>query len=268
MSRNPTPPPARPWSCRMRRLTPDEVLDHLRAFCRDEMGVSEERARCGVVPDAPLERLTELGVDRLGLDSYDWEGFGPYFGLDLDHDWWDRWRRDATIADLCADLAGRIEVPVFEPITLLGRVCETAGAFSTIRRMFAADGADVRRLGPSSPLAPYLARHPDVFQKLRLASGGRLPALVPDSPLVVAGCWLFLLAGLTALFTWGLNSVGVTWPGSLFFALVGAGTLALGLAVYSRRVTRHTLRLTDFRQLVYALLGRPPQRTANTDSLS
>ena len=29
MSTDPTPPLARPWPCRMRRLTPEEVLEHL-----------------------------------------------------------------------------------------------------------------------------------------------------------------------------------------------------------------------------------------------
>ena len=56
-----------------------------------------------------------------------------------------------TIGDLCDDLAGRIEVPVFESVRMLGRECETAGTFLAIRNMLIADGADGRRIGPSSP---------------------------------------------------------------------------------------------------------------------
>lgn len=260
MSSDPIPPLARPWPCRTRWLTPDEVLEHLRAFCRDEMGVSDAEVGKTVVPDAPLSTLVDLASD------FDWIVFGPYFGLDLDAIWWGRWRPESTVGELCEDMARRIEVPVFEPVSMLGRECLTAGAFLAIRKMLAADGADVRKLGPSAPIGPYLRRHRAVFGRVRLASNRRLPYLEPTNWVLVLGGMVVFLAALTALFTWCLGACGVAWPMSVAFAGVAALTVVLGLAVYSRR---HTTPVpTDFRQLVYALLGSTPSRTTTPDPLS
>ncbi len=231
-----------------RRLTPAEVLDHLRAFCVEMMALQPEWVANRVVPGASVRLLHDLEPD------FDWIDFPGYFGLDLDQRWWDEWKPERTIGELCADLAGRIELPVWEPVTLLGRQCETAGAFLAIRRMLAADGADADRIGPSSPVAPYLRRHPAVFGRVRLASGGRLPHLNVPHPAAGWIASLVTVGGLTSIVGWVLSRCGLPWLNMLPFVVVVSLVVVLGLSVYARR---HTAPYpADFRRLVYTLLGR------------
>ncbi len=246
-------PTARPWPCRTRRLTPDEVLVELRRFCGEMMGITEDEVARAVVPTASVRSVGELAPD------FDWVDFGPYFGLDLDQGWYDQWKHGRNVGELCDDLARRIDVPVFEPLTVLGRECETAGAFLAIRNMLAADGADVRKLGPSSSVATHLRRHRAVFGRVRLASGGRLPHVEVTNP--YAGVLLAAIGrGVVAyIVTAVLRMCGVEWVSALPFALVAALTVGLGFAIFSRRWSSD--HPADFRQLVFPLLGRKP-RTA------
>ncbi len=248
------PPPACPWPCRTRRLTPGEVLTHLRAFCTEMMGLQPEWVGNRVMPDVSVRTLHELEPE------FDWIDFPSYFGLDLDQTWWNEWATpDRTVSELCLDLAGRVEVPVFEPVKMLGRECETAGAFLAIRNMLAANGADVRKLGPSSPMAPYLRRHRAMFGRVRLASGGRLPHVEVTHPYAGVILAAIVLGGVAYIITAVLRMCGVEWVAALLLALVAGLTVALGFAIFSR--SRSSDYPADFRQLVFTLLGRKP-RTA------
>jgi hypothetical protein len=73
---------------------------------------------------------------------------------------------DSTLGELCRIVAERTTRPKILPAKLLGRECKTAGAFLTVRSMLRDAGADVGKIAPSTPLAEYTRRHPDVFMNI------------------------------------------------------------------------------------------------------
>jgi hypothetical protein len=99
-------------------------------------------------------------------------------------------RRNKTLHGVCELIARHATRPRIRPACLLGARCETAGAFLTVRSLLHQAGADAAEIAPSTPLAAYTRRHPEVFvwQVSRLAPGA-LP------PLRVQGPWLLDLAG-------------------------------------------------------------------------
>src|SRR5262249_12499494 len=144
---------------RTRPMTPEEVLDGLRDLhCR----------MTGTVwADAVAElhfdtELTDLVAEEIGFDPLVAE---LYFGTGrLPDEWRQRVWGFGTVRGLCMALAQFVEVPVIEPVTVLGRPSPSAGAFVTIRALLARAGADVSDLRPSTPLLPYLWLWPGVFR--------------------------------------------------------------------------------------------------------
>src|SRR5262249_61758956 len=101
-----------------------------------------------------------------------------YFGTGpLTEEWWEKVVEFGTVDGLCHALARVAQLPLIEPLTVLGRPCPAAGAFLLIRRMLAEAGADVSRLRPSTPLIPYIWLWPEVFRwQLPRLAPGRGPA--------------------------------------------------------------------------------------------
>ena len=110
----------------------------------------------------------------------------------------DQWRavlqppRQPTLHDVCNLIASRASKSAIQPITILGKPCNTAGAFFTVRHLLSQAGADASEIrppteefrGPISRLAP-----------------GRLPPVEIHTPLydgAVAGFGISSLLGLVA----------------------------------------------------------------------
>jgi len=233
---------------RYRRMTTGEVLAELRLFCRHHVDLSEEAVAERVQPCEALGPLVDA------TDDLDWRDLEHYFGLKLRAEWWAAWTPDHTVGELCENLATGTCVPVLEPATVLGTRCETAGAFLTLKRMLADNGADVSDLGPSSEVKPYLDARPDVFHRFRLATDGRVP---PFERQMSWPCLVVLVFILTAVGAWWLEFQ----PGIAIAAVVGAafGFIAF---IYPPRYSPTDSagrRLTTFRDLIHAGLGRPPR---------
>lgn len=225
-----------------RQLTPDEVLAELKLFCRN-WGVTDADLAKYLRPEALLLEMAEKVEPEA-----DWGDLEHRFGSKLREEWWEAWTPNHTVGELCENLATGTRVPVLEPVTILGTRCETAGTFLTLRRMLADAGADVSELGPSSEVKPYLDAWPTVFQRFRLATGGRLPVFGAVAP------WSCLLGGLLVI-------AGVVLLCSAPWLLaVGGVVTTFGLS----RPTRYRLDgMTTFRDLIHAALGRTPRaRTA------
>ncbi|MBK9217203.1 MAG: hypothetical protein IPL70_01450 [Uliginosibacterium sp.] len=159
------------------------------------------------------------------------------------------------LGDLCAFIASRAQRPTVRASRLLGSHCMTGGAFLALREALAQAGADVRRLKPSSPLAPYMDDYGGVilWQLAKLAPG-RLPLVQLKSckhaedgersktlfRLAVAGATLLGIA---------VGSSGGLTIGPLFFGLM---MLIIGLA-FSEEKHLTLPGITNFRELVDCL---------------
>jgi hypothetical protein len=155
---------------RTRPLPPDDVLEGLRDIFVRGTALPRERAVEFVHPDAEL-------LDLISIDGLDPTSVELYFGTGpLSEEWWETVVDFGTVAGLCRALAEFVEVPVIDPVPVLGRPCPAAGAFLLVRRILADAGADVSRLRPSSPLMPYVWLWPDVFRwHLPRVAPGRVP---------------------------------------------------------------------------------------------
>lgn len=233
-----------------RQMTPDEVLAELRLFCHNWDFTDADVAKY-VRPEASLIELARYDPEA------DWGDLISHHGLSLpDDEWFAKLPPERTVGDLCEVVARLTEVPVIEPVSILGTRCETAGAFLTLKQMLADAGENVDELGPSSELKPYLWVRPEVFQRFRLATGRRLP---PFDQMIPWSCFAVLASLLCA---------GVAW---LAKAEVGACALTavavpfLLVSVHLRPRFAPTFdggRVTTFRDLIHAALGRTPRTQA------
>ena len=231
---------------RYRQLTPDEVLAELRLFCQEWDFTDADLAKY-VRPDASLLELAKREPEA------DWADLISRHGLSLpDDEWFATLKPSHTVGDFCEAVASLNEVRVIEPSTVLGTRCETAGAFLTLKRMLADNGADVSHLGPSSEVGPYLQERPEVFQWFRLATGRHFP------PFHQLTHWSLLAMVLT------LPGAGVLW---LVKAEIGACALVvialsfLLVAVHARPRFQPTFdggQVATFRDLIHVALGRRP----------
>ena len=239
-----------------RKLTPDEVLAEFRLFCREYALVPKHDVDRRISHDTTVRELNEL---TSWDDLIHWTAVVVSLDVEVPNEWGMQWAPDDLLSDICLDLCERALVPVIEPITLLGRKCNTAAAFLTLKRMLADGGADVSELAPSSGIGSYVRQHPRPFQRFRLAFPGsspivqRLNTLQALGCLLVVGTALFWLTG--CLCGWKDQAVLVTFP----VMMVGGLLMILG-RVYHRRFG-HTFieglgRRPTFRDYIYALHGR------------
>jgi hypothetical protein len=267
-----------------RRMTPVEVLDALRDLIhRSYVGDPANAPR--IAFDTPLrdyEEMLDEGCDgelfervmneyfEVDFTARDWDPIlSQLYESFPGADWWNalcgrtRTRQsEPTMKTLCEFIATRAEMVELRPVTVLGTPCLSAGAFLTVRTLLAGSGADVSRLGPSSPLEPYFGRHELQFwRELPKLAPGTLPPLRRESR--SEGCALH--CGGTYLLACIMASVAANC-GNRFGTplLLAAGiTAIIGIAwTISSFCSRPAIRyrfgdLHTFRDLVAALLRRP-----------
>jgi hypothetical protein len=241
-----------------RKLTPDEMLAEFRLFCREHALVPTRDVDRRINHDTTVRELNEL---TSGEDLIPWTAIVVSLDIEVPDEWGTEWAPDHLLSDICVDLSERVLVPVVEPITLLGRKCDTAGAFLTLKRMLADSGADVSELAPSSPLAPMCRKHSSVIHRFRLAYPGRLGWLKVTNTPACFGC-LFVVVGILMLI--GGASFPERWTGVIcpigLVMLMISGVLFLISRVFRSRlefVMAHGYgSLHTFRDYIYALHGR------------
>src|SRR5262249_50660345 len=83
-----------------------------------------------------------------------------------------------TFGALAEYIRERVERVSFEPITLLGRRCSSAGSFRGIEELVHRTDRSVPRFGPSTPIKDRLRGRTlhAIYARLRWISVGRLPA--------------------------------------------------------------------------------------------
>lgn len=127
---------------------------------------------------------------------------------------WEQWRevfqpaRRKALREVCELLASQAKRPVAAPAKRLGKTCESAGLFLSIRSALIQAGAPAAGIRPSTAISPYLRKWPKVFTKqvARLSPGGLPYTSAHDSwrTLVIAGS----IAGLL-LIVLGRESLGI-----------------------------------------------------------
>jgi hypothetical protein len=244
---------------RTRPMTPDEVLDGLRDLHRRMTGA----AWIDAVADLRFEtELTDLVIDSIGFEPALVELYfdtGP-----LPDEWWQRVWEFGTVRGLCLALAQFVEVPVIEPVVILGRPCRSAGAFLTIRALLARAGADVSELRPSTPLLPYVWLWPGVFRwVLPRMAPGRIPEVrFQNRRLMRRVLGAVMGFGGLVLSFWVAKhfpALGAVLAG-VFVKLFLLDLLRTPFAARTRNWSVEFGDLYDFRDLVAALLN---ERTAS-----
>lgn len=164
----------------------------------------------------------EIGELTFDTTISDWKDAWDYdlmltseFGRSLNR-WWKidctttEWRRvlkpagQKRLGDLCELIASHTARPRIRPAHLLGRECDEAGAFLTIRSLLADAGADPHAITPSTPLVEFTRRHAATFfGPISNLAPGALPVAKIDNPTHAATMTVFLgsvaLMGLAGL---------------------------------------------------------------------
>jgi hypothetical protein len=169
------------------------------------------------------------------------------------------------VRDVCEFLARRLTRPVVRPWKHIAGDCLPAGAFLTVRSMFAAAGADPKEITPGTPLAPYLWRYHDLVAPLTCLAPDRIPPLTERFSLagflcvVLAPVPLFLVLLLAE---WGIQLPVGVWLATVFgaFPFTVAGIILLMRAERRPRFGE----LETFRDLAYCLAGQRPRRVIQT----
>lgn len=241
--------------------TPEYVLEVIRDSYRQQLQFDPEAE-----PEMDLSFGSSIDDWRLACDLVRWRQLG--------HALAEMWQIQATdaewetvlepaktrrLGDLCTFIASRAQRPTVRASRLLGSHCMTGGTFLALREALAQAGADVRRLKPSSPLAPYMDDYGGVilWQLAKLAPG-RLPLVQLKScksaeeskrsktlfRLAVAGAILFGIA---------VGASGGQLIGLLFFGLM---MLIIGFA-FSEEEHLTLPGIANFRELVDCLQTQP-----------
>jgi hypothetical protein len=106
-------------------------------------------------------------------------------------------KRERTLGGLCDFIAQRATIPIIQPVRVMGDNSLAAGAFLTVRRIFADAGVDVSDLRPSSPVSPYFCTKLDaVLPRLMRAAPGCIPIPRVEAPVHSAFAWGFAASWL------------------------------------------------------------------------
>lgn len=206
------------------RVTPEFVLEVL----RDEHRQLSQVDDC-VDPDVELTFETTITEWRHACDLLPWRPLGraenKVWGMELPDKEWKRALTPgstSTLRNVCELIASYATRPAVRPVMLFGKPCLAAGAFLAVRSMLERDGADVRKIAPSTALEPYLRAHLETFLgPISMLAPGALPAvkvrwssncdfgtilLVVSVGLFIAGC---LTSAVDSLVPSALLLVGV-----------------------------------------------------------
>lgn len=207
------------------QATPEYVLavlrDNHRQLCQFDPAAD---------PDATLTFDTTVADWRLACDLLSWRELGKaqnqIWNIHCSHAEWKsvlepaRQRRLIEVCELIASQANR---PLIRSFHIFGRCCRPAGTFLTIRSMLNDAGANAEEISPSTLLAPYARRHPDLFLDAisRLAPGA-LPSVRIKKPKYdsAVSCSTALLTcfavGLIFDVPWLAIACGLAFVGSYF----------------------------------------------------
>ena len=164
---------------------------------------------------------------RESMDLVGWKALGQAlnesWGTQFSADQWFNVlepARERTIRELCALLATQAHRPLVPPVQMLGCKCTTAGVFLAIRSLLVQAGAP-RDLRPSTPLAPFLQRWPEVFQQRisRLAPGGLLFTYKQET-LTLLVILFYIFVALLVLLSLVAGSPWLAIGGVFFYGLV------------------------------------------------
>ena len=235
-------------------MTPDDVLAIFIEWHRCQSWWDPEAD-----PDAVIASDMTIAQWRDACDLIPWQPLGrrlnEYFRTKFTDD---DWRAVLTppgkrrLHEVCALIATRARREVIEPVELMGRPCEGAGAFLAIREILRDAGADVRGLAPSTPLAAYARRHLGAFMRIATLAPGTLPRVFIHTP----GYDVFLygyMAGAALGFIsfvaparWALIALG--------FALCALSWLGMWITAQHHPAAVQVGNLLTFRDLAMAVV--------------
>ncbi|NOT55312.1 MAG: hypothetical protein HOP18_11950 [Deltaproteobacteria bacterium] len=209
----------------MERPTPAYILEVMIDAYRQQLQFDPETE-----PDIVLTMNTTVAEWRVACDLGGWKRIGKSlnaaFRIDCSEKEWKQVLtppKMTTLQDVCELVARYAERPRIRPARLFGATCQTAGAFLTVRSLLHEAGAEVRALRPSSALAPYTRKHPDVFL-------GSISELAPGKlPLVDIENLLLRRVGQLLILNWLV--VGVSWTLG-YTVLAERASLVAGLVLF------------------------------------
>ena len=186
------------------RYTLDEVMDGLRVILCEQAGKEVEfQGETQIVhvlaqrDGLPLSRVDEYNTEEL---DYDFrfrivleieQHFRPSVsptewcnwlegGAESPEDWRQRVAPQLTMEKLAAIIVLRSRKVSFEPVTILGRHCEPAGAFYGVEQVACELDPKLKRFGPSTPIRDRLrgSKLSEFWNRVRFCSGRQIPAVV------------------------------------------------------------------------------------------
>jgi hypothetical protein len=145
--------------------TADDILAVLRDQHRQQCSYDPEAD-----PDIELSHASTIDEWRQACDLIAWrplaKAMNEIWGIEVPLSQWQAVLvppRKRPLGDVCRLLADNVRLPRVRPAKMLGSNCTTAGAFLTVRTYLAEAGVDVRKIAPSTSLAPYTRDHLRVF---------------------------------------------------------------------------------------------------------
>ena len=127
--------------------------------------------------------------------------------------------KERTLRDVCDFIAAHAVQEVIRPARILGKACEPAGAFLTVRSLLEEVGADAASIAPSTAIAPYARRYLGVFLgPVSSLAPNRLPPVRIHKPLYW-GAGVGVLIGFALIACGSYFDPGLTIIGVLVFAV-------------------------------------------------
>jgi hypothetical protein len=178
--------------------TPEFVLTVLRDVHRQMCACGDADPNVHLSFDTTVAELR----DAWDYDLSTWREMGRGLNAWLEIDCTDQeWRtvlkraRKSRLIDLCTLIAAHTERHTIRPARILGRACEEAGAFLTIRSMLAQAGANPDEITPSTPLAEFSRKYYNAFLgPIARLSPGAFPPIRFHRPAYECSFWAFLLS--------------------------------------------------------------------------
>lgn len=222
---------------------------------------------CEAEPGVCISATTSIEDWRDACDLVEWKKLGRALNgvweINVpDSEWYialepaNEKRLDGVVAVIARHAPRR---PVVRPARLSGSVCKPAGAFLTIRSLLQRSGADAATISPSTPLAAYTRRYPNVFLGpiSRLAPGA-LPAVRIRTPVHDAGVSSYMAGLLLVVLAWASDLTLLTVVGGIL--LVTGWLLTWTAARYMRPASVSFGELLTFRDLATVVSGGQPNQ--------
>lgn len=171
----------KPSAFATRQPTADEVFLMIRDYFVRVIGYTADEFDAKVSLQSPIENLGDLAPDLDFADVF----YAIEMPLPAARSIDGLLTASQTVREWCALLTPHMELPVVEPLVILGKPCRAGGAYLVVRELLAKAGADVSEVAPSTPLQDYVARWPRIFRYTvaRLAPGV-LPPVELRNPLL------------------------------------------------------------------------------------